>query len=122
MASTITGSFIKRKRNALPLDLLNSDAFSVVLDHLQEMEHISAYAEWNRDLNTLLSYKHFRNQVKNMRSAYGSGERLWKAFNKVARIAAGTYDPPKALADKLAVNIAKGVQAVYIVPGVLVGQ
>ena len=114
MASTITGSFIKRKRNALPLDLLNSDAFSVVLDHLQEMEHISAYAEWNRDLNTLLSYKHFRNQVKNMRSAYGSGERLWKAFNKVARIAAGTYDPPKALADKLAVNIAKGVTAAKI--------
>ena len=114
MASTITGSFIKRKRNALPLDLLNSDAFSVVLDHLQEMEHISAYAEWNRDLNTLLSYKHFRNQVKNMRSAYGSGERLWKAFNKVARIAAGTYDPPKAFADKLAVNIAKGVTAAKI--------
>ena len=114
MASTITGSFIKRKRNALPLDLLNSDAFSVVLDHLQEMEHISAYAEWNRDLNTLLSYKHFRNQVKNMRSAYGSGERLWKAFNKVACIAAGTYDPPKALADKLAVNIAKGVTAAKI--------
>jgi site-specific DNA-cytosine methylase len=114
MASTITGSFIKRKRNALPLDLLNSDAFSVVLDHLQEMEHISAYAEWNRDLNTLLSYKHFRNQVKNMRSAYGSGERLWKTFNKVACIAAGTYDPPKALADKLAVNIAKGVTAAKI--------
>ena len=114
MASTITGSFIKRKRNALPLDLLNSDAFSVVLDHLQEMEHISAYAEWNRDLNTLLSYKHFRNQVKNMRSAYGSGERLWEAFDKVACIAAGTYDPPKALADKLAVNIAKGVTAAKI--------
>uniref|UniRef100_UPI00402613A3 LPD3 domain-containing protein n=1 Tax=Prevotellamassilia timonensis TaxID=1852370 RepID=UPI00402613A3 len=114
MASTITGSVVKRTRNALALDLLNSDAFSVVLDHLQQMEHWSAFAEWNRDLNTLLSYKHFRNQVKNMRSAYGSGERLWEAFDKVARIAAGTYTPPKAFADKLAVNIAKGVTAAKI--------
>ncbi|WP_337578209.1 methyltransferase domain-containing protein [Prevotellamassilia timonensis] len=115
MASTITGSVVKRTRNALALDLLNSDAFSVVLDHLQQMEHWSAFAEWNRDLNTLLSYKHFRNQVKNMRSAYGSGERLWEAFDKVARIAAGTYTPPKAFADKLAVNIAKGVTAAKII-------
>ena len=114
MASTITGSVVKRTRNALALDLLNSDAFSVVLDHLQQMEHWSAFAEWNRDLNTLLSYKRFRNQVKNMRSAYGSGERLWEAFDKVARIAAGTYTPPKAFADKLAVNIAKGVTAAKI--------
>ena len=114
MASTITGSVVKRTRNSLALDLLNSDAFSVVLDHLQQMEHWSAFAEWNRDLNTLLSYKHFRNQVKNMRSAYGSGERLWEAFDKVARIAAGTYTPPKAFADKLAVNIAKGVTAAKI--------
>ena len=114
MLSTITGSVIKRKRNALALDLLNSDAFSVVLDHLQKMEHWSAFAEWNREMNTLLSYKRFRNQVKNMRSAYGSGERLWEAFDKVARIAAGTYDPPKAFADKLAVNIAKGVTAAKI--------
>ena len=114
MASTITGSVVKRTRNALALDLLNSDAFSVVLDLLQQMEHWSAFAEWNRDLNTLLSYKHFRNQVKNMRSAYGSGERLWEAFDKVARIAAGTYTPPKAFADKLAVNIAKGVTAAKI--------
>ena len=114
MLSTITGSVIKRKRNALALDLLNSDAFSVVLDHLQQMEHWSAFAEWNREMNTLLSYKHFRNQVKNMRSAYGSGERLWEAFDKVARIASGTYDPPKAFADKLAVNIAKGVTAAKI--------
>jgi site-specific DNA-cytosine methylase len=115
MLSTITGSVIKRKRNALALDLLNSDAFSVVLDHLQKMEHWSAFAEWNREMNTLLSYKRFRNQVKNMRSAYGSGERLWEAFDKVACIAAGTYDPPKALADKLAVNIAKGVTAAKII-------
>ncbi len=115
MISTITGSVIKRKRNALALDLLNSDAFSVVLDHLQKMEHWSAFAEWNRELNTLLSYKRFRNQVKNMRSAYGSGELLWEAFDKVARIAAGTYDPPKAFADKLAVNIAKGVTAAKII-------
>lgn len=114
MLSTITGSVIKRKRNALALDLLNSDAFAVVLDHLQKMEHWSAFAEWNREMNTLLSYRHFRNQVKNMRSAYGSGERLWEAFDKVARIAAGTYDPPKAFADKLAVNIAKGVTAAKI--------
>ena len=114
MLSTITGSVIKRKRNALALDLLNSDAFSVVLDHLQKMEHWSAFAEWNREMNTLLSYRHFRNQVKNMRSAYGSGERLWEAFDKVARIASGTYDPPKAFADKLAVNIAKGVTAAKI--------
>lgn len=110
LPSTVTGSIIKRRRNSLPLDVTNADAFSVVIEHLQEMEKWAAFAEFNRDLNTLLSYKRFRNQVKNMSSIYGGGETLWNEFRNVARIAAGTYQAAgDKTIDKAALNLAKGV-------------
>lgn len=58
--STSTGSIIKRWRNALALDITGADALSVILDHVTKMEHWNAYAELNRDLNTLRTYKRFR--------------------------------------------------------------
>ena len=112
--STSTGSIIKRRRNKLALDITGADAFSVILDHLQEMERWAAFAEYNRDLNALLSYKRFRNQVLNMNSAYGSGRVLWNNFRDVCRMAAGAYRPPVAKLDKAAVNIAKGVTAAKV--------
>ena len=107
--STKTGSIIKRRRNSLALDLLNANALNVVLDHIAEMEHWNAYVEYNRDLNTLRTYKRFRNQVQNIRSVYGSGKQLWKNFNDVCQMATGSYRPPRAKLDKLATNVARGV-------------
>lgn len=112
--STKTGSIIKRRRNTLALDITGADALSVILDHITQMEHWNAYAEWNRDLNILRTYKRFRNQVVNMTTAYGGGEKLWKKFNDLCRMAAGEYRPPVAELDKSAVNIAKGVTAAKV--------
>ena len=107
--STIVGSVKKRTRNALPLDVMNADAFAVVLEHLKDMEHFAAFGEWNRDLNTLLSYNRFRVQVENMASVYGSGKKLWKAFENVCQIAAGVYQKGTNTFDRSLMAVAKGV-------------
>jgi hypothetical protein len=112
--STKTGSIIKRRRNALALDVLNADALHVILDHVAQMEHWNAFAEFNRDLNTLRTYKRFRNQVQNMTTIYGSGKDLWKRFNELCQMASGTYRPKRAKFDEYIVNIAKGVTAAKV--------
>lgn len=112
--STATGSIIKRRRNSLALDITGADALHVILDHVAQMEHWNAYAEFNRDLNTLRTYRRFRNQVQNMTTIYGSGKELWKKFNDVCQMAAGTYRPPRAKLDEAAVNFAKGVTAAKV--------
>lgn len=114
--STITGSIIKRTRNSLALDILGSNAFDVVLEHIQQMEHWAAFAEFNQDLNTLLSYKKFRNRVQNMSGIYGSGNTVWSNFRSVAELAAGVYQPASKSdsIDKTALNLAKGVTAAKI--------
>ena len=109
LPATSTGSIIKRRRNNLALDIVGANAFSVILDHIQEMERWASFAEFNRDLNSLLSYKRFRNQVMNMSSVYGGGRKLWDTFRKVCALAAGTYRPLVADLDKTAINVAKGV-------------
>lgn len=114
LPATSTGSIIKRRRNNLALDVTGANAFSVILDHLQQMERWAAFAEFNRDLNTLLSYKRFRNQVMNMSSVFGGGKTLWTNFRNVCSMAAGAYRPPIAALDKAAVNIAKGVTAAKV--------
>ena len=112
--STSTGSIIKRRRNSLALDIMNADALNVILDHVAQMEHWNAFAEFNRDLNTLRTYRHFRNQVENMTSIYGSGKELWRKFNETCQMATGAYRPPRAKLDEYAVNIAKGVTAAKV--------
>ena len=116
LPSTTTGSIIKRRRNNKALDLMNADAFSVVLNHIDQMEQWAAFAEFNKDLNTLLSYKRFRNQVQNMASVYGSGSTLWQNFKDVCRIAGNAYQPmgKKNSLDSAAVNVAKGVTSAKI--------
>ena len=111
LPATTTGSIIKRKRNSQDLDLPNADAFSVMIEHIDQMEQWAAFAEFNKDLNTLLSYKRFRNQVKNTTSIYGTGDQLWEKFKNICRIAGGTYRPKvkKESLDAAAVNLAKGV-------------
>ena len=114
--STITGSIIKRTKNSLALDILGSNAFDVVLEHVQQMEHWAAFAEFNQDLNTLLSYKKFRNRVQNMSGIYGSGNVVWNNFRSVAELAAGVYQPASKAdsIDKTALNLAKGVTSAKI--------
>lgn len=93
LPKTMTGAIIKRRFNNYALDVLNSDAVSVALDHIREMETWAAFAEYRRDLCTLLSYKHFRNQVKNMSTIYGSGEKFWDKFYDLALLVGGAYRP-----------------------------
>ena len=114
MNSTTTGAIVKRKRNSNELDLLNTDAFSVVIEHVDEMEQWAAFAEFNKDINTLLSDKGFRNKVTNMASVYGAGQKLWDSFKKVCQIAGNQYKPKVGEIDKAAVNIAKGFTAAKI--------
>lgn len=91
--STITGAIVKRRVNTLPIDL-HTDAFDVALSHVDEMEHWSAFAEFNRDNNTLVNYKRFRTKVNNMRSLeLGAGNVLWKNFTDAVAIAADAYHP-----------------------------
>lgn len=112
--TTKTGSIIKRRVNNLALDITGADALSVILNHITEMEHWNAYAEWNRDLNTLRTYKHFRNQVLNMTTIYGGGRELWNKFNDLCLMAAGEYRPTVSKLNKSAVNLAKGVTAAKV--------
>ena len=115
--ATITGSVIKRKTNVASLDLINSDAFDLMLKHLEDMEKWAAFAEFNRDLNTLLSYKKFRNRLSNMKSLrYGAGDKVLENFKTVAAIAGGAYRPHirKDSIDAWTVNLAKGVTAAKI--------
>ena len=112
--TTKTGSIIKRRVNNLALDITGADALSVILDHITQMEHWSAYAEWNRNLNTLRTYKRFRNQVINMTTVYGGGRKLWENFNDLCLMAAGEYRPPVSKLNKSAVNLAKGVTAAKV--------
>lgn len=94
LAGTSTGAIVTRRVNVIPLDIENADAFEVAFNHLQEMEEWSAMLPFRQDINTLLSYTHFRNQVQNMSSVvYGSGKTLWDEFKQTAQIAAGTYKP-----------------------------
>jgi hypothetical protein len=116
LPSTITGNIIKRRKNTLPLDILHTDALSLAVEHIEDMERWAATAEWNKDVNTLLSYTTFRNKVKNMDTIYGSGDALWNTFKDAARMAAGVYNPStkSGHVDKTISNIAKGVTAAKI--------
>lgn len=112
--SIVTGNIMKRTRNSLALDLLRADAFSMVVEHMEKMEHWAAFAEWNRDLSDLLSYKNFRNHVQNMTSIYGSQVDLWKEFVDTAMVAAGSYRGEAGKLDNVLNKMAKGVTAAKI--------
>lgn len=109
--STVTGSIIKRTRNAAPVDL-SANAIDVLMEHLDKMEQWAAFAETNRDLNSLLSYKRFRNQVLNLKTRrFGSGKKLWDNFRDVCALASRNYTPKTSDVDRAVTNITKGVTA-----------
>lgn len=111
----VTENIIKRKHNITPLDILGTDAVSLTVEHIQRMENWRAFAEFRRDLKILLSYKKFRNRLKNMHSVqYGSGEELWKNFVDVCTIAAGQYRPSDARLDRAFNTLGKMVTGAKI--------
>ena len=112
--SSTTGGIIERVHNTSPLDLLNTNAIDLVLDHLQEMNHWQHFAEWNRDVNTLLSDTTFRNKVMNSKTIYGSGKQLWDRLNQVFQLAGGVYRPKGGDFDTAVVRIAQGVSAAKV--------
>lgn len=120
LPSTVTSAIIARKRNITALDL-TSDAFTVLMQHVMDMEHWAAYAELSRDLGTLLSYKRFRNRLNNMSSARLGGRKttdndnsLYDNFVKVCNIVCGTYHPKQNEVDKFIRNVSKGVTSAKI--------
>lgn len=78
------------------------------------MEHWNAFAEYNRDLNTLRTYKRFRNQVQNMTTLYGNGKELWEKFNEVSQMVTGAYHPKQHKLDKGALEFAQGVTSAKV--------
>jgi hypothetical protein len=108
--STVTGAIIKRTKNSLALDL-QADAMQVLLEHIDQMEHWAAFAEFNRDMNSLLNYRHFQNQVKGMTTLrFGSGDMLWKKFEEVMNIATENYRPTRSEIDKAVLNMTKATK------------
>ena len=107
--STTTGSIIKRRFSVTPFDIVNCNAADLFVQHLNDMEHWAAFGPLNRDLGILLSYKRFKQQVKNMRTIYGSGSRLWKLFSDCCAIATESYQPKTGRFDKALVRATKGV-------------
>ena len=115
LPSTATGAIIKRKTNKLPLDILNSDALSVTIDNIKEMENWYNYAPIRKDANTLLSDTTFRNRVQNMTTIYGSGERLWNNVKDATAVAMGTYRPKGGTDLAVSIkNIGKGITGAKI--------
>lgn len=112
--ATITGSIIERKRNNLDLDL-GADFFQVTAEHIDEMNHWNSFAEFARDLNTLLSYKRFKAQVHNLNSwRYGNGSDIWKTLEDTAAITTGDYLPKTSKADAIINGGIKGLAAANI--------
>ena len=111
--SIVTGAIKKRTKNTVALDIMNNDALSVLLSHVREMEHWAAFAQLSEDLRTLLSYNSFRNAFRNMRTPYGTGERLLTRLEKVCQIAVGQYKKAGKISeiDELGVVASRGVTA-----------
>jgi hypothetical protein len=87
LPSTITGSLISRTRNKKPLDITNTDAMNLIVEHVREMEHWNAYAEITQDINTLLSNRSFRNKIESLHKGN------YQLFKEAAQIAVGAYKP-----------------------------
>lgn len=112
--ATVTGSIIERKRNNLDLDL-GADFFQVTAEHIDEMNHWNSFAEFARDLNTLLSYKRFKAQVHNLHSwRYGNGADIWKTLEDTAAITTGDYQSKTSKADTIINGATKGLAAANI--------
>ena len=100
-------AYIKRTMHNHPVDILGTDPISLTLEHIREMETTDAFAEYRRDLTTLLRYGRFRNRLRHMKTIYGSGDDFDKLFFDLAMLVGGAYKPRVGTVDKALVNITK---------------
>lgn len=114
VSAETTGAWKKRTRNNKPLDIMNANVISLIVEHLKEMEHAHSFSELSRDLNTLRKYKKFEARVRNMRSVYGVGEKLWNHFEECCSMATGDYKPPTSEFDRASMGFAKWATAAKI--------
>ena len=91
LPTAIVGAIVKRTRNTLPIDL-HVNAFEVIREHVEDMEHWNAYTFVIQDMNALLSSTEFRRMIEHQHPG------LFKRLKEAAQIAAGTYrDEPTAV-------------------------
>ena len=91
LPTAIVGAIVKRTRNTLPIDL-HVNAFEVIREHVENMEHWNAYTFVIQDMNALLSSTEFRRMIEHQHPG------LFKRLKEAAQIAAGTYrDEPTAV-------------------------
>ncbi|MDE7441695.1 MAG: hypothetical protein K2M69_05995 [Muribaculaceae bacterium] len=114
VSAETTGAWKKRTRNNKPLDIMNANVISLIVEHLKEMEHAHSFSELSRDLNTLRKYKKFEARVRNMRSIYGAGNKLWNHFEECCSMATGDYKPPTSEFDRASMGFAKWATAAKI--------
>lgn len=105
--TTVVGAIRNRTKNACSLDILNCDAFSVMLDHVRTMTEWNNFAQYNKDLGTLLSYNGFTNKARNMRTVYGSGDKFLETFKEHTMLVGGAYKPKTGDFNKGAMNLLK---------------
>ena len=105
----LTGAIKERQASTAIWDLPHCNFIDLLTAHIQEMSHWANFAEINRDLGTLLSYNHFKQQVMGMHTIYGAGENLWNNFAKCCAIATDSYQPHTSDVDKIANRLAKGI-------------
>ena len=115
-ATTVVGSAKERTFNTKALNIKDANVISMLYKHLEEMNHWRNFAEWNRDLNTLLNDSRFKRKIYNVDSIFGSGETLWKHFRDVSLIASGDYIPAggDSRADRYILNWAKLVSGAKV--------
>lgn len=111
--ASITANALKeRVHNLNQIEVIGSNFFNILTDHIKDMEHWYAYAQIAKDVNTLLNYKDFQNKVKNMKSFLSNKNHdLYKSFETCCRIALGTYVPKSDSANKFVVQVSQGVTA-----------
>ena len=93
LPTAIVGAIVKRTRNTLPIDL-HVNAFEVIREHVEAMEHWNAYTFVIQDMNALLSSTEFRRMIEHQHPG------LFKRLKEAAQITAGTYHDEPTAVDK----------------------
>lgn len=87
--SKTTGAIIVRTKNSLPLELrangIQTNAFEVAYQHIDEMEQWSAFAKYKEAVGYLMSNRGFQQRLTHVWSIYGIGDSFFKVLRDCAR-------------------------------------
>ena len=104
LPSTMTGSIIKRQPHNNMIDASQS-FFSVLLGHLQNMDHWASFAPLIEDINAILSNNDFKNRAKTLfpgtEANRGGAGSLVQILKDTAAIAMDCYRVKHAATDEL---------------------